>query len=65
MAVELGVSGFARNQADGTVAVLACGNEAAVMALCAWLSQGPPSAQVEDVVCEAREYSPVDGFRIR
>jgi acylphosphatase len=62
---ELGVSGFARNLADGTVEVFACGNDTAVNALCEWLWQGPSSAQVLDVGCEAREYDPVDGFTIR
>ena len=42
----LGVSGHARNLADGRVEVLACGEPAAVDALCDWLWQGPPSAQV-------------------
>jgi acylphosphatase len=45
-ALELGVCGFARNLADGRVEVLACGEPAAVQALCDWLWQGPPSAHV-------------------
>ena len=45
----LGVSGHARNLADGRVEVLACGEPAAVDALCDWLRQGPPSAQVASV----------------
>ncbi len=48
---ELGVSGYARNLSDGRVDVLACGENAAVDALCAWLWQGPPRAQVSDVTC--------------
>ena len=64
-AIELGVSGFARNLADGTVEVLVCGTDVAVNTLCEWLWQGPSSAQVDDVVCTAREYGSVDGFSIR
>jgi len=45
----LGVSGHARNLVDGRVEVLACGEPAAVDALCDWLRQGPPSAQVASV----------------
>ncbi len=65
MAVELGVSGYARNLVDGTVEVLACGSEQAVNALCDWLRQGPPSARVDDIVCELRDYRAQDGFSIR
>lgn len=47
---ELGVTGHARNLPDGRVEVLACGELAAVDALCEWLWQGPPHAQVTEVV---------------
>src|SRR2546430_4507667 len=36
-AQELGVSGYARNLADGRVEVLACGEDAAVSAFVTWL----------------------------
>ncbi len=65
MAIELGVSGFARNLADGTVEVLACGHEGAVDALCQWLSQGPDRARVDNVVCETQEYQSIAGFTVR
>lgn len=45
-ALELGVSGFARNLPDGRVEVLACGDPVAVQALCDWLWQGSPSSHV-------------------
>ncbi|TCO81093.1 acylphosphatase [Plasticicumulans lactativorans] len=48
-ALQLGVVGQARNLADGSVEVLACGDEAAVRALCDWLRQGPPRARVDAV----------------
>ena len=48
----LGVTGYARNLADGRVEVLACGEPAAVAALCEWLRQGPPAASVTDVLIE-------------
>lgn len=51
-ASELGVRGYARNLADGTVEVLAAGTEDAVDGLCAWLHQGPPAARVEGVSIE-------------
>ena len=52
-AIELGVTGHARNLADGRVEVLAVGPPDAVQALCDWLWQGPPSAHVTGVDAEA------------
>lgn len=51
-AIELGVTGHARNLADGRVEVLACGEPAAVHALCDWLWTGPPASQVVSVEIE-------------
>jgi acylphosphatase len=47
----LGVVGYARNRADGSVEVLAIGPEDAVQALRAWLAVGPPAARVSTVEC--------------
>ncbi|MHB8405773.1 MAG: acylphosphatase [Gammaproteobacteria bacterium] len=49
-ALELSVTGYAKNLPDGRVEVLACGEPAAVDALCEWLRRGPPAARVSDVV---------------
>ena len=51
-AQELGVTGYARNLADGRVEVLACGEAAAVQALCDWLWRGPPASHVTSVQVE-------------
>ena len=51
-AEALRITGHARNLPDGRVEVLACGEPAAVEALCAWLRQGPPAAQVSAVAIE-------------
>lgn len=45
----LGLTGHAVNLADGRVEVVACGDDAAIEALCAWLRQGPELAAVTDV----------------
>ncbi len=47
---ELKLTGYARNLPDGRVEVLACGETAEVDSLCEWLWEGPPVAQVSDVV---------------
>jgi acylphosphatase len=59
-AQALGVTGHARNLPDGRVEVLACGEEAAVEALCRWLWEGPPAAEVRAV-----ELEPVDAASLR
>jgi acylphosphatase len=50
-AERLGVTGYARNLADGSVEVLACGEKGAVEALSAWLAKGPSQANVTNVSC--------------
>jgi acylphosphatase len=45
----LGVTGHARNLADGRVEVLACGSPQAVETLCGWLWQGSPASHVTAV----------------
>ncbi len=45
-ASRLGLSGWVRNRLDGTVEVLAAGDDAAVDQLAAWLKQGPRGARV-------------------
>jgi acylphosphatase len=51
----LGVTGHARNLKDGRVEVLACGDAAAVEALCRWLWQGSPTSSVTAVEVEVLE----------
>jgi acylphosphatase len=45
----LGLTGYAKNLADGRVEVLACGEQAAVQELMDWLWQGPAAAKVQAV----------------
>ena len=60
-ATELGVTGHARNLADGRVEVLACGEPEAVRALCEWLWTGPPAAQVVSVEVAELEVTELGG----
>ena len=48
-AERLGVSGYARNLADGRVEVLAAGDAQQVAALIAWLGKGPRLARVQSL----------------
>ncbi|HWW19281.1 MAG TPA: acylphosphatase [Steroidobacteraceae bacterium] len=61
-----GVTGYAKNLSDGSVEVLACGEEAAVLEFIRWLWTGPSAAKVADVKIETVEFAPDDwppGFR--
>jgi len=61
----LGVSGWVRNNADGSVEVLAQGTRDQLLGLRSRLRQGPRAARVDDV--EESEIGPVAGltsFRI-
>ncbi|HHT1684501.1 TPA: acylphosphatase [Raoultella ornithinolytica] len=55
-ALRLGLTGYARNLDDGSVEVLACGEEDLVAALIAWLNAGGPrSARVDRVNTEPHQ----------
>jgi acylphosphatase len=46
---RLGLSGWARNRADGAVEILAQGAPAAIERLVEWCHEGPPLARVKSV----------------
>ena len=48
-AQSLAITGYAKNMADGTVQVLACGEPGPLSRLADWLAQGPPLARVDRV----------------
>ena len=67
-ATRVGIRGWARNESDGSVTVLAAGTEAAIGEMDAFLRQGPPAARVAAVaklmLDDEDEKSPLDGFQI-
>ncbi|MCW2095582.1 acylphosphatase [Lelliottia sp. 489] len=55
-ALQLGLTGYARNMDDGSVEVVACGDAEQVEKLVAWLKAGGPrSARVEKVLTEPHQ----------
>lgn len=62
-AVRLGLAGHALNLPDGSVEVVAAGDEAALEVLAAWLRHGPQLARVDDVASEEHPDGGMTGFR--
>ena len=48
-AMRLGLTGYAKNLADGSVEVLACGDVGTLDEFERWLHHGPPAARVDAV----------------
>lgn len=61
-AQRLKLSGYAKNMLDGSVEVLACGDEVAIDLLEHWLQHGPPSARVDGVVRMPADALGTEGF---
>lgn len=64
-AQQLGLSGWARNRADGSVEILAIGEPAAIAALEQACAEGPPAAHVAAVRRGAGADDGSRGFRQR
>jgi acylphosphatase len=47
IAIDHGLSGYAKNLDDGDVEVLMCGEQNEVDKMLEWLTHGPPEAEVE------------------
>lgn len=64
-AETLGLSGWVRNNGDGSVSALFCGNEDAVETMIGELWDGPGAASVTDVQTEVASHDDAHtGFRI-
>ena len=64
VAVRLGLTGHARNLANGDVEVLAMGDAEAIVTLADWLQQGPPLARVDAVLRSDAEAVAMHDFEI-
>lgn len=62
---ELGLSGYARNLDDGSVEIVAEGEEASLKRLVAWCRVGPPAARVTRVeIVRAPATGELAGFTV-
>lgn len=59
---ELGISGFVRNEPDGSVYIEAEGNEEMLQLFTAWCQQGPRFARVDEVIVVESDVSGFKGF---
>ena len=59
---HLNIKGHAVNLLDGSVEVIACGEEHKVKQLQAWLWKGPKQAVVENVICDEIDGEILGGF---
>jgi acylphosphatase len=65
VADRLGLAGWVRNRPDGSVEVVAEGDEAALDELAAWCGDGPPHALVTSVDQHIEDAQGEVGFTIR
>lgn len=62
---QLGLTGWVRNDDNGDVEIVACGNTAALKALEDWLWRGPVDARVAGVLATPVAWEKHEGFEVR
>jgi acylphosphatase len=63
-AIELGIRGTVRNEADGSVFIEAVGGPREMEQFLAWIHEGPSGARVDSVTVTERESRAFSGFEI-
>ena len=63
-AKRLGLTGFVRNEPNGTVCAVACGEEGALAAFELWLWEGPEHAKVSSVKKSKSLLGPFSSFEV-
>jgi len=64
-ALDLNISGFVKNEPDGSVYVEANGEEVFLDQFILWCQSGPTWARVDEVKVVAMPYQDFEGFEIR
>jgi acylphosphatase len=63
-ATELGIKGEVKNMPDETVKITATGTKEQIEQLIEWCRQGPPKAEVQNVITEEMPLQSFDKFSI-
>ena len=63
-AKKLGLVGYAKNLADGSVEIVACGDEEKIKEFISWCRQGPDSAKVEKTEISETPFQNFKDFQI-
>lgn len=64
-ALELGLTGWVRNESDGSVLIVACGDPEQLSAFLAWCRQGSPRSRVDHVDVKYQEPENWTSFMIQ
>jgi acylphosphatase len=64
IAKEVGVTGWVKNMADGSVEAVVSGNEERVAKFIEWCRKGPKNAEVNEVLVNNSREKPSTEFRI-
>ncbi len=64
-ALKLHLTGWVRNESDGSVTIVACGTEHQLSSFVEWAHQGSPLSKVERVNCNFESPESHQGFDIR
>lgn len=64
-ASELNITGYVKNEADGTVLIVASGSATQLDELINWCRQGPPAAIVKDIMIKEIPFGSFDRFTTR
>ncbi|HLF45499.1 MAG TPA: acylphosphatase [Chitinophagaceae bacterium] len=65
IADQLNISGWIRNLPDRNVEIMASSSNEAVEKFIGWCRQGPPAAEVKEVIVEELPEESFPGFRIK
>ena len=63
-AIDYGLSGYAKNLADGDVELMLCGKEENVKSMIDWLAEGPEQAEVTKIQHKQVEWQEHSFFAI-
>ncbi len=61
---ELNIKGYVKNESDGSVTVVAEGEEEYLSRFLKWLHEGSPMSRVEEVIIEEKEPEGYKSFEI-